>query len=211
MSNKYKNALFIRVPKTASTSISSVCKSVMRLQEAQDFLKKEQNIPLYYRTKKCLNVMDKTQEWFNPMQNNIFTFGFVRNPWDRAVSSWKFGSPDDNWNMNFVDFCRNLKKLEINPKCRIAKNGLLIHVCEQHPFLIGSNKNLKADYIGRLENLQDDFNIVCDKIGIPRQQLPHKNKTKHKHYTEYYDDETRKIVAERYAKDIELFGYEFGT
>jgi hypothetical protein len=209
MKKNYKKALFLRIPKTASTSVISLFKKTRKLYEAQNFFKSRQNAILYFDTRYYLNVMKRSQKWFDLKQNNIFTFGFVRNPWDRAVSSWKFGSHGKDWNLNFVDFCRNLKNLKINPKNGKAKNALLFHICEQHPFLICENKNLKADFIGRFENLQEDFNIICNKIGI-QQQLPHKNKNKHKHYSEYYDDETRELVAEKYKKDIEYFGYKFG-
>ena len=65
------------------------------------------------------------------------------------------------------------------------------------------------NYVMRFENLQEDFNAVCEKIAIPKQELPHVNKSTHKEYTEYYDDELRALVAKLYRKDFELFEYEW--
>lgn len=147
----------------------------------------------------------------NPSLNldEYLKFTFVRSPWSRTVSSFfhtrkkhrndlqRFLGLSGNFSFKeFIVSLKNLKKL--HP-----------HYDDQFSFLINRNKKQCMDFIGKLENFQDDFNIVCDKIGIPRQTLPHKNATKHKHYTEYYDDETREMVAKKYARDIEYFGYEF--
>lgn len=135
-----------------------------------------------------------------------FSFTFVRNPWSRMVSNWSH-------------FCSKpliRKKLEDSDVdmncCRSFKDFVYMtlkfnnhHWQPQHLYIPKSG----CDFIGKTENFNEDFNRVCEALQIPSQNLSRQNTSDHKHYTEYYDDETREIVAQKYAKDVDLFGYEF--
>jgi len=147
----------------------------------------------------------------NRKWNNYFKFAFVRNPWDKMVSQYFFiqKKRKGNYKLTFREFILAFKSCSESEY--INGKGIPVEFNPiQLPWILDDAGNCLVDFIGRFENLQEDFNIICDKIGIPRQKLPHENKSKHKHYTEYYDDEMKQIVAEKYAKDIEYFGYEFG-
>jgi hypothetical protein len=151
------------------------------------------------------------QEYFqkhNYDYNSYFKFAFVRNPWERCLSAHRwFVRRGDLSNTPFrgfiCDYFSNQYK-QSPGKNFFQKMDLQIN------WINDQNGNNLLDFVGKTENFKEDFNTICDKIKIPRKQLPHKNKTKHKHYTEYYDDETKQIIAEKYAKDIEYFGYKFG-
>ena len=137
---------------------------------------------------------------------NYFKFTFVRNPWDRFLSTYfyfkKYGRDGarDVRMGKIVNEYKTFKHFTLN--FNDIKAWPTQHWSEQVSWEPEAH-----DFIGRFESLQEDFNTVCDKIGIPRQELPHSNKSEHKHYTEYYDEETKQIIAEKYAKDIEYFGY----
>ena len=192
ISEKLKS-IFVAIPKTGSVSVESVLK--------------EFDFELVGPDRRHFTYSEHLHTY--PKAQNYFSFCFVRNPWDRLVSQYKYtgaywlkiAAIEDH---SFESYIKNLVITGIPfsrhryPKKADAEWGQLQFI---YPGM---------DFVGKFENLQKDFDVVCDRIGIPLQELPHENKTEHKHYTEYYDDETREIVAEKYAKDIEYFGYDFG-
>ncbi len=71
------------------------------------------------------------------------------------------------------------------------------------------NGKIFVDYLARFENIKDDWKYIAKKINEDS-NLPHENKSIHKHYTKHYDSESIQIVSNIYAEDIKILGYMYG-
>ena len=85
------------------------------------------------------------------------------------------------------------------------------HFRSQHPYLTNSSGDIAVNFVGRYENLESDFLHVARSIGLPSairllrlQAAPFKVR-----YADYYTPDTRDVTARRFARDIELFSYQF--
>ena len=66
-----------------------------------------------------------------------------------------------------------------------------------------------VDFVGKFENINHDFSHILKTINI-ESELVNKNRSNRKNYTNYYkSQEMIDKIAYLYAKDIELFHYEF--
>jgi len=68
---------------------------------------------------------------------------------------------------------------------------------------------LMTDTILRQESLNEEWDAMFKKLGHTAPKLPQRNKSEHKHYSHYYDDESVQLVSKIFNKDLKFFGYEF--
>jgi hypothetical protein len=150
--------------------------------------------------------------------DRYFKFTFVRNPWDRLVSGFRFlksgglNGGDRAWARehlapfdDFHDFvARWVDRKNVSTWKHFAPQYK--YICEP------GGENLKVDFVGYFEHLADDFEHVRAKLGL-RAGLEHHNRTSgsREDYRACYSTETRDLVADVYAEDIRLFGYDFET
>ena len=161
-------------------------------------------------------IASHARELYSDYWDDYFKFSFVRNPWSRMVSMSRWGKFNGvKIKDGKLDIRGYIKKLdngvEIDKRtsyssCKMKKiisNAIYMNIL-----------NEELDFIGKFENYNEDFIKLSDLMKLKINKLPiikNYDKSKNeKNYTEYYDDETRQLVAEKYAKDIEYFNYKFG-
>jgi hypothetical protein len=210
-----KKIIFLAIPKTGSVSIrDSLIKHIGQSDRLIGDLGNNDHHVHPGAIQMALKRSKTSLDW-----SEYFKFAFVRNPWAREVSVYNYRiksvkvlvgdnlTPQQiafrNYNEQYLKTCPTFKSAIQNYNKVINS-----HHIPMHKWTHDKDLNQIVDFIGKLENIDTDYNTVCQLNDIPLEQL-HKNKSKHKHYTEYYDDETREIVANKYKDDIELFGYQF--
>jgi hypothetical protein len=142
---------------------------------------------------------------------SYFKFAFVRNPWERLVS-WHamcLQRPGNDFQRHIFEKYPNFDDFIENATEGIAK----ILTFNQLDYICDEEGNIIVDFVGRMER----FNECCSELFkmlntnslVPHINIPHINKSDHDYYRSYYNDHTIRIVAERFRKDIDYFGYRF--
>jgi chondroitin 4-sulfotransferase 11 len=199
ISETYK-CILIHVPRTAGTSI----KEALRLPGRG-------HLPWQYY------YLVFPEQW-----DSYFKFTVVRNPYDRVVSAYTYAKMEKSyWHDNLKRITPHpdyelLSKTTFAECCGILRErrSLLRHEAwyPQHAWVAkkeNGSHSLMVDLTLRHENLEDDFTVLCEKLGISTIRLPRVNPSNREKYRSYYTEETKNIIQEVYATDIELFKYEF--
>jgi len=168
---------------------------------------------------------DGVTEWGAQRWEAYFSFAFVRNPWDRLVSWYSMIDRERRalpfhkrwqrapfkqkiWNQvvqkgrTFDDFVEHCTDVVFDNDCYKS------FAFNQIDYLTDEAGLPIVSRVGRFETLETDSREIFAHLGL-RTSLPRRNRSSHGHYSEWYSPRTRDIVAKRFARDIETFGYTF--
>ncbi|MCK4895136.1 MAG: sulfotransferase family 2 domain-containing protein [Calditrichia bacterium] len=201
---------FIDIPRTSSSSIKIELSNVHGpIYGKSNLIDKGYGKKSYF--KDHLTAQEVKSIFKEDLWNKLFTFTIVRNPWDRMLSLYfyrllKGQLPSD---LDFRDYIIQLK----SPRYKLAKSmhSRPTYYYGSAEYILDEKDNVIVDFIGKYENREEALQVISKRIDCPMhgELCLQKAKPSDSHYSRFYDNETRKLVADVFAKDIELFGYEF--
>ena len=203
--------IFLHIPKAAGTSVERFLRNV------------DPDIP-----EKVLR-----KRGFSRFLNDhldYYVFSFVRNPYDRFVSAWKWGelkfskegnlpfykksraipfeeyvllTTDLDYRSNHIELWSEYDEYHTLPQFEFFPN-----LNGGHYFTDKINSDFTCDFVGRFENINEDFNKVCLDIGVKELKLPHAYNSKTFKRPSEWTVDLKDKVYNYYKKDFELFNYE---
>lgn len=206
-------SLFIWIPKTAGTSLVRLLDrydiGFQKIRPRQECI--EESVDVEHKTYRHMYPKDIIKQGWVPMKDFHcrFKYTFVRDPYDRAVSLWSYQiqRPAIKSISSDTTFVQWLEKA-IKTKPNTVQGRFISPMVN---YLYDYDSNLIPDYIGKLEQYNDDMSTIHKKLNLKfdRKTIPTSNKSHHRHYLEYYNDTTKQLVADIYHDDIEKLDYKY--
>ncbi len=212
--------IFIAVPKTGSTTVRRQVGSAgphlipnphLDIQQIRDLLYTwllRQELGTNDRfpgsaVRTDTDLRDDAARWFE----GLFKFSMVRNPWARAVSLYhrKEGVRVGE-RMDFRSFVKN--HFHASDTCRHPT----LHG-NQVDWLTDADGRIAVDHVAKLEDLNAEVATLAEKsngrVHLAARTMNRNEASPSTAYRDLYDDHTRHLIATRFEKDIDLFGYTF--
>jgi hypothetical protein len=197
--------VFAAIPKTGTHSVRRALREHMHADDMEQvglFVQRSLPIPELARIGHGHITLAQLRPHMPPEDfASFFKFAFVRNPFDRFVSYCSFITREVG------HFDRDPQKVMRYFLANPPWNHILFR--PQYEFVCNEAGNLLTDTIGRVEQMQQSYDEIAARIGIPSAALDVVNSSRRSDYRQYYDQSLIDGVARLYARDIELFAYEF--
>lgn len=212
-------ATFINIPKTGTTSFKTWC---VENQLDCDIVRDVDNPNLMQHLTK--------EQMVDRWHNLGTTFTFVRNPFDRVVSMFHHlgQTAEVRLKLRLIEDRPAFKVIPIESDIRLLsvyRRGFADWVLSSEPrntncpllyALTAMREQSQLRFLSHtipdiaipIENVAEQFSIlqILLRCNTP---FIHVNKSTHKHYREYYNDKTRRVVSKWFEDDLETFKYQF--
>ena len=212
ISHKFK-CIFIRIPKTGSTSVETYLKEV-----DPDCISSDDKPPYGHET--CSQLLEKHG---HTIWNSYYKFTFIREPYqwyksyysDLLNYSWDEDSELAKKSLDL--FLTDYKTLPepVNGTLH-EKHIMIIQLLNDFWFYPTINDNIMdkhvtqvswldraVNYVGRTEFLDDDFKDVCNKLNIPFTGLKKLNTSNS--YKLNHSEGSKKLIKCLAEEDLELY------
>lgn len=216
MISHHDRCVFVHIPKCAGQSVEMffLQRAGLDWETRAPFLLRWNDVPALGPPRLAhLHARQYVEnKWMPQAQfDEYFKFAFVRNPWGRIASFYRYLGYD--WRCSFSRFVlRHLPRL-------VERKGWFLG--PQSEYVLDRNGKVLVDFVGRFETLQRDFATACERVGIVDAALPHVNdsrkpkgpmrwlKRRAMPYRDMYDSRSAKVVATLYEADADIFKYSY--